>query len=337
VRGDAGENAKEGKSCPVCGCSVPPSLGVKPRTYCSRHCLRIASGRTPKPAVVPCVSCGRDVQQNLRSSGRPRRHCSDECRRASKTKKPVHARLCGRCGKIFVRFRNSQFCSDDCRYRHRLTTRSCEKCGKLFKQRQHTSRFCSNSCSTSVTAKTRSRQPVNRQCLCCQKPFRKRSSGRNAGKYCSRECAFEARRLRLPCARLTNRPGATLDEQIAVWFSSWGNDASETLNVGINSGGHKRRCMKYGCHYESFQAKSILHRDNWTCRICQCELLPKWTKIDGSETPHPRSPTIDHIVPLSYGPSGPGHRPDNVQAACWACNIKKSDSFAGPLPTVQYS
>jgi 5-methylcytosine-specific restriction endonuclease McrA len=122
-----------------------------------------------------------------------------------------------------------------------------------------------------------------------------------------------------------------------MWFGNWSNDAADPLHVGDNVGGHKIRCIKYGCHYESFPAKSILHRDNWTCQICQRELLAKWTKIDGSETPHPRSPTIDHIVPLSYGPSGPGHRPDNVQAACWSCNIKKSDSFAGPLPTVQYS
>jgi hypothetical protein len=344
VRGDAGENAKDGKCCVVCGSSLPPSLGVKPRKYCSRRCQRAAEGRPLKPATVACVTCGAGVPQDSRASGRSRRYCSEACRRAAKRKKRVHDRTCCGCGASFVGLINSMFCSEKCHYPSRFAEKACKCCGKNFIPGRSRSLFCSRPCAEKAIseaqgkrAEASKRRAKRRQCLCCQKPFRKRTSGRNAGKYCSRECAFEARRLRLPCARLTSRPGATLDEQIAVWFSSWGNDACTPLNVGINSGGHKRRCVKYGCHYESFPAKSILHRDNWTCQICQCELLPKWTKIDGSETPHPRSPTIDHIVPLSYGPSGPGHRPDNVQAACWACNIKKSDSFAGPLPTVQYS
>ena len=171
------------------------------------------------------------------------------------------------------------------------------------------------------------RRAVQRQCLCCQKPFRKRGSGRNVGKYCSRECAFEARRLRLPCARLTKRRGTTLDAHLAIWFCSWGNDASDTLYIGESAGGHRKRCIKYGCHFESFAAWRIFERDGWRCQICECDLLPKWTNVGEAETPHPRSPTIDHIVPLSFGPSGPGHRPENVQAACWSCNSKKSDSF----------
>lgn len=283
VRGDAGENAKEGKSCLVCGGSVPASLGKKPRTYCSLRCGR-ADSRPPKTA--PCAGCGNK----------------------------------------FVRVNASKYCSDACR------TKPCLWCGKDFRQKNSESRFCSRRCVAfsrgPEAAERNKKRAKQRQCLCCQKPFRKRGTGRNSGKYCSRECAFEARRLRLPCTRLTRRYGATLAEQIAVWFGTWGNDAADTLHVGVNVGGHKIRCIKYGCHYEFFPVKSILRRDNWTCQICQCELLPRWTKIEGGEKPHPRSPTIDHIVPLSYGPTGPGHRPENVQAACWRCNIKKSDSFA---------
>jgi len=319
---------------------VPPSLGFKPRTYCSAACCRAAS-RPPKPAVVACAVCGKNIPQIAENVGRCLTICSEDCRKLQKQKKPTHVRTCLACGDKFVRFKNSKYCSDKCRYPDRHAIKPCECCGKDFRQPNPKSRFCSRPCSNFVmaaeTVERNKKRAKQRQCLCCQKPFRKRGTGRNAGKYCSRECAFEARRLRLPCARLTRRHGATLDEQIAVWFGTWGNDAADPLHVGVNIGGHRIRCIKYGCHYESFPAKSILHRDNWTCQICQCDLLPKWTKIDGSEKPHPRSPTIDHIVPLSYGPAGPGHRPDNVQAACWACNIKKSDSFAGPLPTVQYS
>jgi hypothetical protein len=322
-------------ACAGCGCNVPQKVGVpgRVRKWCP-DCD--PGGRYTKADAVSCKCCGAVVHQSP-GRGKRRQYCSEECRIVAKKKKPIHDRVCERCGKHFTRFRESQFCSDDCRYEHRLETKPCEKCGQLFKQRNHTSRFCSNGCAASVVAKSRKPPPARRQCLCCHKPFRKRSSNRNAGKYCSRECAFEARRLRLPCARRTRQPQATLTDQIAVWFTSWGNDAADVVNSRAVSGGHKNRCIRYGCHYESFPRKLILDRDGWVCQMCGCDLLHKWTKVGQSETPHPRSPTIDHIVPLSYGPSGPGHRPDNVQAACWECNIRKSDSFAGLLPTVQYS
>jgi hypothetical protein len=331
VRGDAGEDAKDGKRCPICDSPVPPSLGVKPRTYCSRECLRKSDGRATKPESCPCAMCGRQVLQDLRSRGRARRYCSSECRQRSKCRRKLADRSCSRCGGRFVGIKNAKFCSERCRYDPHRVTKQCLKCGHSFRRRGRTQSFCSPACARA--ARVGVRKPATLQCLCCQKPFRKRSSGRNSGKYCTRECAFEARRMRLPCARLTKRRGATLDEQLAVWFHSWGNDALDTVNEGMRSGGHKYRCRKYGCHYESFPLKSIFRRDGWTCQICRCELLSKWTKLGDTETPHPRSPTIDHIVPLSFGPSGPGHRPDNVQAACWRCNCKKSDSLAAPLPT----
>ena len=325
MRGDAGEDAKDGKRCPVCASPVPPSLGVKPRKYCSLGCLRKRDGRTSKSESMPCRSCGAPVAQDLRLRGRARRYCSEQCRNRSSHKKHPGL-ICRRCGKQFTGFKAAQFCSEKCRYEPHRATKQCLKCGQCFKRRSRTQRFCSFACARAME------RPVTRQCLCCQKPFRKKSSGRNSGKYCTRECAFEARRLRLPCARLTKRRGATLDEQLAVWFHSWGNDAIEAVNES-SRGGHKYRCRKHGCHYEPFSVKSIFERDCWTCQICRCDLLRKWTKVNGTETPHPLSPSIDHIIPLSFGPTGPGHRPSNVQAACWRCNSKKSDSVASQLPT----
>lgn len=335
MRGDAGEKAKDGKSCPICASPVPPSLGFKPRTYCSRECLR-ASSRPPKPAFVPCNSCGEPVPQNLRSKGRPRNKCSEECRRQCKTRqRRIHEKTCLRCGKLFLGVKNAMFCGESCRYKHRLVIKPCERCGRDFKQRRHDSRFCSNDCSLTVLRKSRRSRPAKlRQCMCCHKPFRKRRN-RNAGKYCSRACAFEARRLKLPCAVFTRRYDSPLYAQLAAWFSSWGNDAQNPLFVDEAQGtGYRSRCLRYGCHFQSFSRRSIFVRDSWRCQICHRDLLRRWTVIGETATPHPRNPTIDHIVPLSCGPSGPGHRPNNVQAACWECNIRKSDSLAAILPTV---
>jgi len=317
-------------ACAGCGCNVPQKVGKpgRARKWCP-DCD--PGGRYTKADAVACKSCGEIVKQ---PPGRGKRHqyCSDKCRKDEERRAAnSYKRTCEACGKEFKGGSKTRFCGPDCRYKNRLVIKPCEQCGTSFKQHDANARFCSQSCNMlsrgPKIAEMNKQRAVQRQCLCCQKPFRKRGSGRNVGKYCSRECAFGARRLRLPCARLTKRRGTTLDAHLAIWFCSWGNDASDTLYIGESAGGHKKRCIKYGCHFESFAAWRIFERDGWRCQICECDLLPKWTNVGELETPHPRSPTIDHIVPLSFGPSGPGHRPENVQAACWSCNSKKSDSF----------
>lgn len=283
-----------------------------------------------KAVPVSCEACGGTVLQKP-GRGRRERYCSDTCRTAKKRERRSSSPFfCQRCGLKSFGKEPRMFCSDNCRYENRLIVKPCDHCKAEFKQRQRTSRFCSNRCSALATYHLRlPKKTVTRQCLCCQRPFRKKNSGRNAGKYCSRDCAFEARRLRLPHAMYNNRRSVTVDVQLSIWFTNWGNDSQAPLSGGLHRGGHKGRCERYGCHYEPFPSRRILERDGWRCQICQCELLPKWTTTNGT-SPHPRSPTIDHIIPLSIGPSGPGHTPTNVQAACWRCNSKKSDSFALP-------
>lgn len=88
----------------------------------------------------------------------------------------------------------------------------------------------------------------------------------------------------------------------------------------------------YSVPYTKVSKVAVMERDGWRCVFCGTRLLNKYTTLLGSRTPHPRSPTIDHIVPLSFGPGTPGHVFDNCQAACWACNCERGtedvDSFA---------
>lgn len=60
----------------------------------------------------------------------------------------------------------------------------------------------------------------------------------------------------------------------------------------------------------------IYERDNFTCRLCgkPIDMTQKW--------PHPSSPSIDHIVPLSLGGD---HTYENCQAAHLHCNLKKQN------------
>lgn len=60
----------------------------------------------------------------------------------------------------------------------------------------------------------------------------------------------------------------------------------------------------------------IFDRDRWRCHICRRKLTAK------HKWPHPWSPSIDHLLPLTRGGE---HVPENVATACLRCNIAKSN------------
>ena len=99
------------------------------------------------------------------------------------------------------------------------------------------------------------------------------------------------------------------------------------------SDNYRGRCRRYGAPYTSFKKATIYERDGWACQICGVELLRKYLHTKAGVDP--RSPTIDHIIPVVLGPLSPGHVPSNVQAACFDCNSRKGslmpDSFAARL------
>lgn len=60
----------------------------------------------------------------------------------------------------------------------------------------------------------------------------------------------------------------------------------------------------------------IILRDGGKCQICGRKVALS------KEVPHPLSPTLDHIIPLSKGGK---HDPKNVRLAHFVCNLKKHD------------
>ena len=76
----------------------------------------------------------------------------------------------------------------------------------------------------------------------------------------------------------------------------------------------KRRAAKRGNEAEIFSPKDVYERDNWTCYLCG-------EKINKSQkAPHPKSPSLDHVVPIC---KGGGHVLNNVKAAHLRCNQSK--------------
>lgn len=77
---------------------------------------------------------------------------------------------------------------------------------------------------------------------------------------------------------------------------------------------------------EPYRDVDIFERDSWRCGLCRKRIGKSYAY------PHPRSASIDHIVPLSQDGEDAPH---NVQAAHLVCNIAKHNRGGGeqfPLP-----
>lgn len=163
----------------------------------------------------------------------------------------------------------------------------CQYCGSATGG----SKFCDARC--------RSRHdrgyPVNQKCKICGADFVPKNKGRDP-QTCSEECSRKAGR---------------------AWFAAWYRhkfDNDPAFRERVRKNEYKRKARKNGVGHEDIEPHEIFERDNWRCGLCSenIDMAIKW--------PHPKSPTIDHIIPLSLG--GP-HTAANVQAAHLGCNCSK--------------
>lgn len=78
----------------------------------------------------------------------------------------------------------------------------------------------------------------------------------------------------------------------------------------------KWRAQRAGAYAEAVDRGAIFERDGGMCQICK-----KPVRLD-REFPHPLSPSLDHILPISKGGT---HEPRNVQLTHWICNHRKGN------------
>jgi 5-methylcytosine-specific restriction endonuclease McrA len=90
----------------------------------------------------------------------------------------------------------------------------------------------------------------------------------------------------------------------------------------------RKRCKRHGVPWDSsVKPIKVFERDRYVCQLCGRKCLASYTVVD--DMPLLLSPTVDHIVPISLGIKG--HTWDNVQCACWECNVAKGATPQGQL------
>lgn len=251
------------------------------------------------------------------------------CSRACQGKASAKKASCLRCGKVFAKRRTAagnysssarMYCGRDCAFAHKTERSAWRKLGSWFLEWGDDVWPMLVKCQCGEMHKVSS-PSSDQTCIRCRHIDNRRGPcgecgqeivRRNGVRFC-RECVEKRWRDANRKARRRHR------------------------RIHGHESNNRQRCRKYGAHYEPVSRKLIFDRDKWTCQICRCNLLPKYSLIVGTKQVNPRSPTIDHKIPLSEGPEGPGHTPDNCQAACWGCNTERGaqplDSFAASKAT----
>ena len=82
----------------------------------------------------------------------------------------------------------------------------------------------------------------------------------------------------------------------------------------------RREIVERGAYVVDVSPQAIYERDQWRCQLCQRKVARH------KAVPHPMSPTLDHIIPLSCGGT---HEPANVHTAHFICNARKGNRGGG--------
>ena len=281
----------------MCGCGGRKSLT-------STACRQCAGKAKRKPAPIVLCLCGR-----------PKSRTSQQCRGCVlEALEATRQRTCEGCRVVFHRKTSTanagRFCSRECAYTD-MRARKEARSSRLEAERTERLR--------AVVARNMARM---RPCETCSQPT-------TNGRFCSRACSRgqSLRRLAPLVTSMCSGCGASTSGLKALTLcarcmkrkhkkahhAKWGRQRK-----------HEDRARRKGLPRDySITPIKLFNRDGWRCQICG-DRTPK--NLRGKQ--QPKSPTIDHILPISLGG---GHTWDNVQCACHACNMAKGARPLGQM------
>lgn len=82
----------------------------------------------------------------------------------------------------------------------------------------------------------------------------------------------------------------------------------------------RRRRLRHALTWDGITDQEILDRDRWTCGICRKKIGKTYTY------PHPRSKSVDHVIPLAEGGDDTAV---NKRAAHLGCNQRRGAKGGG--------
>ncbi|MFE2041664.1 HNH endonuclease [Streptomyces sp. NPDC059477] len=144
---------------------------------------------------------------------------------------------------------------------------------------------------TRTYAERKVRRPLA-VCEACGSSYRQL---RRTQRWCSQSCAGP------------NKPGSGPRGGLSP-------EARERQRLYWQAKNRRRRAAKRGGVSEQYTLAAIAARDRFVCRLCRRRVAMKQV------VPHPKAPTIDHVIPVCEG--GDDTRA-NVQLACFRCNSVK--------------
>lgn len=284
-----------------------------------------------KKPDTPCAGCGKLLYTSSWSLPAGQRTCHD-CRRAQPRPAKGTCATCGGplCGQAKI------YCSRACangRAGTRAgsrTARPCEICGIQFKpsggayRPGKVQRTCSRACGVELrrreeTFKPRTRLLASRvyirECAWCDKLF----VGRTAkNKACSRACGRKYNWAKSNAARRVTEHTCPCGTTIQPTRHKCDACLRETKRE------HKRKeraRKRESVASEPYTLAEIAARDRYRCGICIAEGRRRQARVAMTQAvPHPKAPTIDHIVPWSISKDDTRA---NVQLAHFICNSRK--------------
>ena len=171
----------------------------------------------------------------------------------------------------------------------RRESKPCASCGLVFVPRKSNRQmYCSIRC---LGRETRNSRTETCSLVGCEKPVRAKGL-----------CANHYRK---------SHPNA----------KAWSTGRPEARRAALRRKTQRRRARIAGDDgAELIDRDEIGARDGWRCGLCGKRVGRSYA------WPHPRSASLDHIVPVSLGGL---HRRSNVQIAHLECNLAKSNRVAG--------
>lgn len=231
---------------------------------------------------------------------------------------------------------HQRYCSRTCnekRKRRRLRSwregiertaerRPCAECGAPFAYHPKLRvTYCSHACRGMATARERA---IGRSCvvpwrICpsCGESF----VGRANRRYCEASCRAAsynkvARDRYVPLPRRTTNCvvcGAAITRDPRGAPTTCSDRCNRRLPCQADAR-RRRKARERGARIVRYKRADIYERDGWKCQLCGTAVQRN------AAVPHPRSATIDHIVPLA---AGGADTPVNVQLAHFLCNSLK--------------